>query len=95
LDEFKQFKEANSIKWDTNTAKLIRDIQLLQMPQGTITTYKQGEPDIHKLHTRTGNLIMLNMEKLKQHFGMLNMEFADTLGFGEQPDDELDVDYDM
>ena len=95
LDEFKQFKEANSIKWETNTAKLIRDIQLLQMPQGTITTYKQGEPDIHKLHTRTGNLIMLNMDKLKQHFGMLNMEFHDTLGFGEQADDELDEDNDM
>lgn len=93
LDEFKQFKDANSVKWETNTAKLIRDIQLLQLPQGTIITYKQGEPDIHKLHTRMGNLIMLNMNKLKQHFGLLNVVFHETTE--TIVDDELDVDTDM
>lgn len=95
LDEFKTFKDANSVKWETNTAKLVRDIQLLQLPQGTITTYKQGAEDPHKLHTRTGNLIMLNMDKLKQHFGLLNAVYHETEETTMSGDMELDEDTDM
>jgi hypothetical protein len=65
LNSFKNWRDANNIKYDTDSAKLMRaiGIEMIHYPEGSRLT----EKDDKTLHKAKGNLTRFNITKMKTH----------------------------
>jgi hypothetical protein len=61
---FDKFKSKNGFTFECDVAKLMRNIQLLNLPEGTLL----------KRHSKKGNMSNFNIGLLKQHFKLENLE---------------------